>query len=95
VKHLKSKADEGSKIVTQYSLCDTVYAKAELSDVGTVNLWLGAGVMLEYTYEEAIELLTKREADAKEELVKVTKVSGGGLQRRGSCSMRGIINHGS
>jgi hypothetical protein len=65
VKHLKAKSDEGETITTQYTLCDTIYAKAELTDLGTVNLWLGANVMLQYTYEEALELLTKRYADAK------------------------------
>ncbi|GMI45283.1 hypothetical protein TrCOL_g2696 [Triparma columacea] len=72
VKHLKAKSDEGETITTQYTLCDTVYAKAELTNLGTVNLWLGANVMLEYTYEDAIELLSMRESDAKAELKKTT-----------------------
>ena len=54
-----------------------MYAKAELSDLGTVNLWLGANVMLQYSYDEAIELLTLREADAKSELKKVSEGWGG------------------
>lgn len=68
VQHLKAKHDEGATVTTQYNLCDTVYAKAELEKTGTVHLWLGANVMLEYTYEEAIEYLTIKEKDAKEEV---------------------------
>jgi prefoldin subunit 5 len=73
VTHLKQKHDAGETIVTQYNLCDTVYAKAELDDDGTVNLWLGANVMLTYTYAEAIDLLTVRSKDAKQEFDQVTE----------------------
>jgi hypothetical protein len=34
---------------------------------GIVNLWLGANVMLEYTYDDAIELLTSKEQQAKQD----------------------------
>ena len=40
-----------------FSLSDQVYARARVSDVQAVNLWLGAGVMLEYTLEAAQALL--------------------------------------
>lgn len=54
--------------MARYSLADNIYAKAELDySTGTVNLWLGANVMLEYTYEEAIEFLSKNEEKAKRE----------------------------
>lgn len=54
--------------MARYSLADNIYAKAELDySEGTVNLWLGANVMLEYTYEEAIEFLSKNEEKAKRE----------------------------
>ena len=44
--------------VVRYSLSNQIFAKAEADyTIGTVNLWLGANVMLEYTYEEAIEFL--------------------------------------
>ncbi len=36
-----------------FSLSDQVYARARLADVSSVNLWLGAGVMLEYSLEDA------------------------------------------
>eukprot|EP00519_Triparma_laevis_P013106 CAMPEP_0182490274 /NCGR_PEP_ID=MMETSP1321-20130603/199_1 /TAXON_ID=91990 /ORGANISM="Bolidomonas sp., Strain RCC1657" /LENGTH=210 /DNA_ID=CAMNT_0024692433 /DNA_START=12 /DNA_END=644 /DNA_ORIENTATION=+ len=73
VTHLKSKHEEGETITTQYNLCDTVYAKAKLDDSGTVNLWLGANVMLEYTYAEALEYLNAKEVDAKKEYKQVTE----------------------
>lgn len=43
--------------VLDFSLSDSVYARARLADVQAVNLWLGAGVMLEYALEDAQALL--------------------------------------
>lgn len=58
--------------MTRYNLADNVYGKAEVDcTVGIVNLWLGADVMLEYTYEEAIEFLTQNEESAKKEYIVV------------------------
>ncbi|KAL7522948.1 hypothetical protein ACHAWX_007691 [Stephanocyclus meneghinianus] len=74
VRHLKKKKDEGESIVTRYNLADTIYAKAEVDcSQGIVNLWLGANVMLEYTYDEALELLTSKESLAKKEFAEVTE----------------------
>jgi prefoldin subunit 5 len=67
VKYLKSKQAAEEVVVTRYNLADTLFAKAELECNGTVNLWLGANVMLEYTYDEAIELLSTKEESAKKE----------------------------
>lgn len=39
--------------VLDFSLSDQVFARARLADVAAVNLWLGAGVMLEYSLEDA------------------------------------------
>lgn len=69
---MKQKED-GEKSVVRYNLADNVYAKAELDDSGVVNLWLGANVMLEYTYDEAIEFLSKNESRATTELDDVEK----------------------
>ena len=61
VKHLKKKKEEGESVSTRYNLADTIFAKAELDcSSGIVNLWLGANVMLEYTYNEAIALLSSK-----------------------------------
>lgn len=39
--------------VLDFSLSDQVFARGKLQDVEAVNLWLGAGVMLEYRLEDA------------------------------------------
>lgn len=67
VRHLKEKKDkEETKVITRYNLADTIYAKAEVDcSQGIVNIWLGANVMLEYTYDEALELLTSKQTVAK------------------------------
>jgi prefoldin subunit 5 len=68
VRSLLQKKEEGEVGMARYSLADNVYAKAELDySEGVVNLWLGANVMLEYTYEEAIEFLSKAEEKATRE----------------------------
>jgi len=74
VQHLKAKKDANETLTTRYSLADAVFAKAELdTSAGIVNLWLGANVMLEYTYQEAIDLLESKEAIAKKEFQEVGK----------------------
>eukprot|EP00164_Ancoracysta_twista_P010452 GFYU01015768.1.p1 GENE.GFYU01015768.1~~GFYU01015768.1.p1 ORF type:complete len:183 (+),score=66.80 GFYU01015768.1:37-585(+) len=59
VNYLNSKKDDDSEIATRFELCDNVYVNAKIKDTQHVCLWLGANVMLEYTVEEAIELLNK------------------------------------
>lgn len=79
VKFLKKKEDDddggdSSKITTRYNLSDMLHAKAEIDTAsGIVNLWLGANVMLEYTYDEAIELLSSKETKAKADLEATTE----------------------
>ncbi|KAL7428738.1 hypothetical protein ACHAXH_002679 [Discostella pseudostelligera] len=68
VRHLKSKKDADETVITRYNLADTIYSKAEVDcSQGIVNLWLGANVMLEYTYDEALELLISKQL-VKEDL---------------------------
>jgi prefoldin subunit 5 len=65
-------AGEGN--VVRYNLVDNVFAKAELDyEPGTVNLWLGANVMLEFTFEEAVDFLAKNQERAKKELSDLTE----------------------
>lgn len=72
VRHLKGKKDAGDTVITRYNLADTIYAKAEVDcSQGIVNLWLGANVMLEYTYDEALELLTSKQTVAKKDYKEV------------------------
>mmetsp|Transcript_41737 Transcript_41737/g.71414 ORF Transcript_41737/g.71414 Transcript_41737/m.71414 type:complete len:215 (+) Transcript_41737:70-714(+) len=75
VRHLKEKKEAGeSGLVTRYNLADTIYSKAEVDcSQGIVNLWLGANVMLEYTYDEALELLTSKQSVAKKDFKEVTE----------------------
>jgi hypothetical protein len=73
VRHLKEKKDAGDTVITRYNLADTIYSKAEVDcSQGIVNLWLGANVMLEYTYDEALELLTSKQTVAKKDFREVS-----------------------
>ncbi|KAJ1620677.1 putative prefoldin subunit 3 [Pavlovales sp. CCMP2436] len=76
VKRMKASQEEGlSELKTHYELCDAVYAKAvvPIAEEQTVFLWLGANVMLEYTVEEAVLLLTTNLASAQRALVEVSE----------------------
>ncbi|CAM9819097.1 unnamed protein product [Ectocarpus sp. 6 AP-2014] len=66
VRHLQERQDKEETVKTNYSLADTVFAKAELKCDGRVCIWLGASVMVEYTYKEALELLERNLATALE-----------------------------
>ncbi|CCC71892.1 hypothetical protein NCAS_0I02240 [Naumovozyma castellii] len=61
---------EDGTLETNYQLNDTLFTKAviQTGEDLKVGLWLGADVMLEYPLDEAIELLEKKLADAKENL---------------------------
>ena len=68
IKNLLKKKDEEGTAMTRYNLADSIYGKAEIDcSAGIVNLWLGANVMLEYTYEEAIDFLSQNGESAKKE----------------------------
>lgn len=70
---MKQKKEQGDTVITRYNLADTIYAKAEVDcSQGIVNLWLGANVMLEYSYDEALDLLTTKESLAKKEFADVS-----------------------
>lgn len=66
--YLIQQKEEGSKIETKYKLAETLYMNAELTEPRTVFLWLGAKVMLEYEYDEAVELLSKNLKSAESNL---------------------------
>uniref|UniRef100_A0A7S0YJW8 Prefoldin subunit 3 n=1 Tax=Polytomella parva TaxID=51329 RepID=A0A7S0YJW8_9CHLO len=53
---IKAQENE-SEITTDFELSTGVYAKAQIKSVKTINLWLGANVMLEYPLDEAKQLL--------------------------------------
>ncbi|MCO5598672.1 hypothetical protein L7F22_052769 [Adiantum nelumboides] len=68
VQHLQSKKEAEEELETHFELNDTLYAKATIPPVESVNLWLGANVMLSYPIQEAIDLLTKRLQGSKDSL---------------------------
>lgn len=59
---------EKSSLETQFLLSEQVYAKAVIPPTDKVCLWLGANVMLEYTLDDAQEVLTKNIEAAKKNL---------------------------
>jgi hypothetical protein len=42
----------GEELKLDFELSDNLYAKAKVKDAKTVNIWLGANVMLEYEIGE-------------------------------------------
>lgn len=53
---------------SHFPLADSIFGKASVKVNGRVNLWLGANVMLEYSYAEARALLEKNLRDAEVKL---------------------------
>eukprot|EP01039_Chlorochromonas_danica_P013937 gene13937-16205_t len=61
IKAMIKTEDDGEELLTNYNLCDTIYAKAKVDlSAGVVYLWIGASTMVEYTYAEALDLLEKQ-----------------------------------
>ncbi len=50
---------EGDEALVDFQLSDNIWSKATIRRTGAVNLWLGANVMLEYLYEDALDLLKR------------------------------------
>lgn len=69
LKFLRTKlAEEESGFTTNYGITDSVFCEAEVTPQKTVHLWLGANVMVEYTFDEALALLEKNLVAAKRNL---------------------------
>lgn len=58
VQKLATQADNG-EFNTHFQIADSVYGTAKVGHESTVSLWLGANLMVEYSYDEAKELLQK------------------------------------
>eukprot|EP01063_Lacrimia_lanifica_P019885 TRINITY_DN27281_c0_g1_i1.p1 TRINITY_DN27281_c0_g1~~TRINITY_DN27281_c0_g1_i1.p1 ORF type:complete len:220 (+),score=158.61 TRINITY_DN27281_c0_g1_i1:48-662(+) len=72
VKQLKARVEADEELEAHFELSEVVYAEAVIKDKPkTVGLWLGANVMVEYSFDEAIKLLTGNLATAKESLEQV------------------------
>jgi len=68
VNHLierRDKSEEGETGEYTYQLAENIWAKASAPASNKVCLWLGANCMLEYTLEEAVELLRTNQANAQ------------------------------
>lgn len=68
IEKLQAEKDSKQDLETRFVLSDQVYAKAVISPTDKVCLWLGANVMLEYTLDDAQDLLTKNIGSAKKNL---------------------------
>ncbi|XP_003392985.2 prefoldin subunit 3-like [Bombus affinis] len=68
IKKLQQEKNKSKELETQFLLSEQVYAKAVIPPTDKVCLWLGANVMLEYTLDDAQEMLTKNIEAAKRNL---------------------------
>ena len=57
IERLQALKEEDGEMTTHFELADAVFAKATCKAKDLVCLWLGANVMVEYTYDEAMEML--------------------------------------
>jgi prefoldin subunit 5 len=61
VKLMKARKENDEEMHANYNLTDTLYAKAKLSlEKEKVVLYVGAKVLIEYSFDEAIELLSEQ-----------------------------------
>lgn len=68
VTRLVDKSESGDAVTVDFELAEGVFAKSKVKGATTVNLWLGAGVMVEYPLKEAQELLTTNLSNCKHNL---------------------------
>lgn len=71
IKKLQAEKNSSQNLETQFLLSEQVFAKAIVPPTDKVCLWLGANVMLEYTLDDAQELMIKNIETAKTKLVQV------------------------
>ena len=71
LKLVKTKRDSKEEMVTNYMLSDQVFCDAKVAPTDKICLWLGANVMLEYSLEEANELLSKNLDTATKNLTQI------------------------
>jgi prefoldin subunit 5 len=68
----KTTTASSSVCTVRYSLADNVYGRAEIdANDGVVHLWLGANVMLEYTYQDALQFLETNRATAARDVLQL------------------------
>ena len=64
---------EAKEINLHFELSNALHTQATITPQNMVYLWLGANVMLEYTYDEAYALLSKNKQSAEEQLDHLSK----------------------
>jgi len=70
MKHLEESGKD-EKFETLFEIADHLYGRAQVDDLTKVGLWLGANVMLEYSLDEAKDLLEKNIAASEKSLVEL------------------------
>ncbi|KAK4773150.1 hypothetical protein SAY87_028169 [Trapa incisa] len=65
---LEAKKNAGEALIADFEVSEGIYSRARVEDNDSVCLWLGANVMLEYSCEEATDLLQKNLQNAKASL---------------------------
>ena len=67
---LKQKHDgDSAEVDANFLISDNIWAKAKVpNNTGKVGLWLGANVMVEYTFADALTLLAKNLSNAQTKL---------------------------
>merc|ERR1719328_837776 len=68
---LRAKKDANEETSSQFLLSDSVYANATIPPTDKVCLWLGANVMLEYSLDDAEELLKKNKESAEKNVQQI------------------------
>ncbi|KDO25787.1 hypothetical protein SPRG_09083 [Saprolegnia parasitica CBS 223.65] len=72
LEHLMASREKDEPIETHFSLADNVFANATIdADVQTVCIWLGANVMVEYSFDEALALLQSNLSTATSRLSQI------------------------
>ncbi|KAJ8445717.1 hypothetical protein Cgig2_026044 [Carnegiea gigantea] len=65
---LQARKGTGEPLLADFEVSEGIYSRARIEDAESVCLWLGANVMLEYSRDEANELLKKNLENAKASL---------------------------
>ncbi|KAF0982193.1 hypothetical protein FDP41_012054 [Naegleria fowleri] len=65
--------DASDKIETHFKLDETVFAEAIIPKTDRVALWLGCDIMVEYSLDEAMELLNKNVTLAEQKLSEINE----------------------
>ncbi|KAE9602557.1 hypothetical protein Lal_00049973 [Lupinus albus] len=65
---LQAKKGSGEALTADFEVSEGIYSRAKIEETDSVCLWLGANVMLEYSLEEATDLLQKNLDNAKASL---------------------------